>query len=120
MTEGLPELTVYGVFAYIVIKEAFCLVKVVIAKLNGKSASICEVPPACTDWQHRVEKTIGIMAAETHDLRTWHDVRDSDNVPVWYVRKSLEKSMDSLAKRIEQQNTVLLKICDKLDALKEG
>ncbi len=44
----------------------------------------------------------------TRDLHKWHDVRDDEGVPLWYVRKSLEKSIDRLADNVEQQTQVIV------------
>jgi hypothetical protein len=30
------------------------------------------------------------------ELHTWHDMRDEDGVPLWYVRKSLEAAITTL------------------------
>jgi prefoldin subunit 5 len=34
------------------------------------------------------------------DLWTWHNVRDQDGVPVWYVKRSFEESLDLMEKSI--------------------
>lgn len=36
-----------------------------------------------------------------HDLWEWHSVRDSDGVPIWYVKRSLEDSINKLKVSIE-------------------
>lgn len=37
------------------------------------------------------------------DLHAWHAKTDSEGVPVWYVRSSLEKAIDRLAIQLQKQ-----------------
>lgn len=55
-------------------------------------------------------------------LHTMHNVRDSDNVPVWYVRRSLENKIKDmgdaivqLAESNQQIHAVMLKLLERLD-----
>ena len=60
------------------------------------------------------------------ELHEWHDVRDEDGVHVWYIRRSLEKSMSNVAVCLEasrvtqSQQTALLtgavKTLERMDA----
>jgi hypothetical protein len=52
-------------------------------------------------------KKIDNIEKKTDDLYKWHDQRDSDGAFAWYVRKSLEKSIDRLADNIEAQTEVM-------------
>jgi gas vesicle protein len=54
------------------------------------------------------------MEKQIDDLYKWHDVRDSDGVPKWFIRDSLEETMkvmnnnmDKLANNIGEQTVVL-------------
>ena len=47
------------------------------------------------------------LAKMTKDLHDWHNVQDDEGVKVWYVRKSLEQSIDRLAASTEKTNEVL-------------
>jgi hypothetical protein len=45
------------------------------------------------------------VQSEVRDLHKWHDVRDEDQVPVWYVRKSLERQIEKFAGAVEKMST---------------
>jgi len=47
------------------------------------------------------------IAQQTDDLYRWHDVRDDEGIPIWYVRKSLEKAIDNLSENVAKQTVVL-------------
>ncbi|HUW47260.1 MAG TPA: hypothetical protein VMW36_00765 [Patescibacteria group bacterium] len=38
-----------------------------------------------------IEKTVIHIDTKVVELHKWHDIQDSDGVPIWYVRKSLEE-----------------------------
>lgn len=40
-----------------------------------------------------IDLKISDVEKKTHDLWDWHAVKDSDGVPLWYVRRSLEESI---------------------------
>jgi len=41
------------------------------------------------------------MSDQIKDLHSWHDVRDEDGVPVWYLRRSLERQIMRLCEAVE-------------------
>jgi len=43
-----------------------------------------------------VEESVADIGIKTNDLHKWHDVKDSDGVRLWYVRKSLEESINKV------------------------
>jgi hypothetical protein len=43
------------------------------------------------------------------DLWTWHNVRDQDGVPVWYVKRSFEESLDLMEKSITNLENLIEK-----------
>lgn len=49
----------------------------------------------------------GQTADLLRDLHRWHDVRDEDQVPVWYIRKSLEKAITDLTESIRDLRTTI-------------
>jgi hypothetical protein len=63
-----------------------------IETLNGSVTRIKTIENICYDLKNK-----------TDDLYKWHDQRDSDGAFAWYVRKSLETSIDKLASNIERQ-----------------
>ncbi len=48
-----------------------------------------------------------------------HHVFDEDNIPVWYVRKSLETAIDKLAKSIDAQTNLIQRLCTELELRRE-
>lgn len=42
----------------------------------------------------------------TVDLHEWHSIKDSEGVPVWYVRRSLEDAIKDLAVNIARQTEI--------------
>ena len=73
-----------------------------LAKKNGRSMSP-QVEMAVlreTLAPHLAEATR--MGRQIGELHKWHDVRDTDNVPVWYVRRSLETVMADLAAAVRE------------------
>lgn len=84
METGLMQLGVGGIFAVLVLRQVFDFLS---RKKNGWGASK--------------------IARQIDDLHRWHDVRDSEGVPIWYVRKSLDSSIERLADNIEKQTETL-------------
>lgn len=76
---SFTDLGVGGIIVILVLKEVFTFLKF---KKNG--------------WQEQIS-----------DLHKWHNQRDRDGVPVWYVRHSLEDSINRLSKNIAIQNDLL-------------
>ena len=76
-----------------------------------------------------VDRTLNILKSRGIDLQKiarqvdrlyeWHDVSDSDNVKVWYVRHSLEKAISDLTRSIKEQTEFLKNIDNRLDRLEK-
>ena len=82
-TLDLQSISVGAVAVYIVARD---VVPYLIRRRNGKNGTGRE----------------GSTHQMVRDLHTWHDQRDEDGVPVWYVRKSLERSIDNLTVAIKE------------------
>ena len=50
----------------------------------------------------RIERMMGEVLSLTKELHDWHDQRDADGVPVWYVRKSLETTISALTAAVTE------------------
>ena len=72
-----------GTLALLVLREVF-------AFLKGRSAQ------ASNECQRQLQ-----------DLWDWHNLADDEGVKVWYVRKSLERSIDALAENVKHQTEML-------------
>ena len=55
------------------------------------------------------------LSRQVDDLHEWHSQTDEDGVRVWYVRQSLEKAIDRLARTIEAQTKLLDRIDRRLE-----
>ncbi len=49
-----------------------------------------------------IRPDILIMQRKIDELYDWHDQTDADGVKVWYIRKSLEESVDGLQETIKE------------------
>ena len=58
-----------------------------------------------------------VVIQKVTDLWNWHNVRGTDNVPVWYFRSSLNESMEKLSDSIDNQTFALQKITFTLERL---
>lgn len=60
------------------------------------------------------------MHKKVTDLWEWHSVKDPDGIPIWYVRRTFEESInrleDSVSLLKEQLQVSLFRLNDSLDA----
>lgn len=57
----------------------------------------------------KIDKMCGMLntlGRQTADLHEWHAVKDSEGVPVWYVRRSLEEAIKDLSDNIGRQTDI--------------
>jgi len=62
-------------------------------------------------------EVLRVIAKQTEELHKWHDQKDSDGVPVWYVRKSLEVAIGSLSTNIGEQTKVLASMINQMERM---
>lgn len=75
-------------------------------------------------------KTLLHNKKKIDELHLWHDRQDEEGVPVWYVRNSLEKTVERLAEAVESLATsanmqlrsheALVNFMDKIDKKMDG
>jgi len=53
--------------------------------------------------EDRMVKMLDDIQKRTQEMHQWHNVKDHDGVPVWYVRRSLEDAIIKLAATIDKQ-----------------
>ncbi len=102
------DLGVGATFSLIIIKMVFDFVKG--RKRNGD------------DGYKEIEKIKAVsydIKNKLDDLHEWHNVRDNDGVPIWYVRRSLEEAINKLADNIAMQTQLFQQMSLKIDNLKE-
>ena len=95
------------IFAWLVIKE---ILKYVGGKTDRRKLAGEE------DINRDTKKKIDQIYTWTERLHEMHDKTDEDGVPVWYVRRSLEKSIEKLADNIDKQTDVFKLLIDKITA----
>lgn len=66
-----------------------------------------------------VRFAVSKVKEKVDDLHDWHDKRDADGVPLWYVRLSLEGSIKDLGEKICQQIEVQTKILQHMQTMEE-
>jgi len=98
MTTTLEQLSIGGILAILVLREVFGF-------LTRDSTSANR---ACLKQ----------MAKQLHDLHQWHDVTDSEGVKIWYVRRSLEQSVEKLAGAIDTLAGVMRDLGEDVRATK--
>ncbi len=94
----LKELGTGAVFLLIVIKLALDFIKGRKRDDNGNSKEI-----------EKVKMVVYELRDQLNDLHEWHNVRDNDGVPIWYVRRSLEEAINKLAENIAMQTQLFQK-----------
>lgn len=87
MAGDLEQLTLGGVVAVLIIREVLDFVR----NRNSKT-----------------KKNDGEMHQQLRDLWSWHDVRDEDGVPIWYVKRSLETAVSELVTEMKTLNSLML------------
>ncbi len=87
MEQQLLQLGAGGLFALLVLREVFGFLKDRVR---------------CTH-----NAALEQMAKELHEMHEWHAVTDEDVVKVWYIRRSLENTLDKLSHTLDAQTQLL-------------
>ena len=80
-----------------------------VEKLNTAFGSMGELLRVMGDVSRRQED----MRKQLDDLWEWHAKTDEDGVRVWYVRKSLERNVESLTHNIASQTELMKRMLEK-------
>nr|BDD46249.1 hypothetical protein 81 [bacterium] len=67
----------------------------------------------------KFEKEQGEIKGLLDDLWEWHSIKDADGVPIWYVRRSLEESIQSLSNTIKADADRLAQYSKDISKLNE-
>lgn len=73
------------------------------AALTGVLLGLWRVHARTASLPH-IEKKLDLVLTLTKDLHAWHDHRDADGVPVWFVRQSLETAIAKLTDAVVELN----------------
>ena len=104
----VTQLGVGGIFAIIILREVFGFLAKKRDKNGGSSA------------QTDMFTLLRAIEAGTAELVRLHDVKDEDGVPVWYVRKSLERQIERLVMGVASMTKAVDAQTDVLEKLAEG
>lgn len=93
----------------------FAMFGVLVIALGYVAEKVLQYRAKPVDSEARAEyrKKQDAMAERVEKLYEWHNRMDEDGVPVWYVRKSLEKAISDLATAIKAQTIMLQRWMDK-------
>jgi len=97
----ITEISLGGAVALLILREVFGFL------LNRRNASALLAKDAENS----------VLLQKITDLWNWHNVRGTDNVPVWYFRSSLDESMEKLSDSIDNQTMALQKVTFILERL---
>jgi hypothetical protein len=87
MEQQLLQLGAGGLFALLVLREVFGFLKERVRYTHNTA--------------------LEQMAKEVHEMHEWHAVTDEDGVKVWYIRRSLENTLDKLSHTLDAQTQLL-------------
>jgi hypothetical protein len=136
---GLTKEHIFGAvfIAYIVIKEVFVYLrgetKTMSDKVNSMGVQLMELSTIIKDFKE-VEKPIEDLhntvlqcsdmfpqlreqLKRMDDMYLWHSKEDSDGVKVWYLRTSLEKTLDRLSDTLTKQNELIGAAVERIASL---
>ena len=118
MDHAITQIGIGGIFAILVIREVLNFLGK--KKDSPSSAKTCEFDKETKDLLFKLKNQVD-------DLYKWHDQRDADGVPVWYIRRSLEEaivklaaSQESLADCIKHQTSVLERLIHSQEEIKHS
>jgi len=82
---------------------------------NGHTSHIEHEKTA--DMMHNSMQHIGELVK---DLWDWHNVKDQDGAPIWYVKRSLYEGIKELADTMQRDAIILVEHSKELSKLNEG
>ncbi len=54
------------------------------------------------------------LQKQINDLHKWHDKTDTDGVPIWYVRSSMEEAIKALGSNVNRQTEVFRELVHEI------
>ncbi len=91
-----------GALALLILQQVFTFLKQ--RKNNGGNLGCLAL----------VKETVLHTNTLTNKMFDMMDVKDPDGIPVWYVRRSLEKTLAKLEVGIQQQNTLIRELINEI------
>jgi hypothetical protein len=116
MDELLTQLGVGGIFALLIIREVLGFLSKRKERGNGNGNGNGK-PAMTAAVQSDLFQLLREINEGTKELVRLHDVKDEDGVPVWYVRKSLERQIEQLVTGVAQLTSAIAQQVKALEGL---
>lgn len=110
----IVQLGVGSAIVYIVLRLVLDFLKPILEK-QFNIGTMPQLMSACKELAGKIDCSREEMLAvkdQVKALYVWHDQRNQDGVPLWYVPSSLEKAIESLAENVRQQTEVLRSVAE--------
>lgn len=116
MDQLFTQLGVGGIFALLIIREVLGFLSKRKERGNGNGDGNGKSTMSAT-MQSDLFQLLREINEGTKTLVRLHDVKDEDGVPVWYVRKSLERQIEQLVKGVDQLTSAIAQQVIALEGL---
>jgi len=113
VNDTITQLGVGGIFAILVIQQVLTFMG---KRKNGAAPARFTIFDSPED-RKRVVGTMVKCAEQVNKLYDQHQVKDSDGVPVWYVRRSLEDAVKSLSTNVNKQSDLLRELVTEVKTM---
>jgi len=133
MSNQLIQLGVGGMFSIFILREVLTFLKYILNRKSEKLPEVTLVPNEMArlklighqvhDIHNNHKKHVFDDARavqlfqQTDELHKLHSIKDEDGVPVWYVRKSLEKAINNLSENVARQTSMMIQVISKLEKI---
>jgi len=117
-SETLIQLGVGGIVALLVLKSVFDFLKTTKFGRNGRP-TVEELLRKVVDTNSALAEQMRVVTQEVHDMWMWHSQTDDEGVKVWYVRKSLENAINTLADNVDREIGLLERLDRRLERVEE-
>lgn len=114
--ELIPQLGLAGIIIVFFLKEMFAYLRARDEERQSTSAPSNGITLRMNDILAICRK----LDSQIRDLYNWHNVKDRDNVPVWYVRETLENNVKDLTAAIEAMAKAAKEQSETLDEALES
>ena len=101
-------------FVFIIAMFAWMVIKELLKYISKKEATRKQNPES--EAKNDSRKKIDSMHKWTAQLHEWHNQKDKDGVPVWYVRSSFENAINRLTETLEKQIEVFTELIIEMKA----
>ena len=109
MDQKLLELGVGLIAAILVIREVLGFLEK--RRINGDGGS----EKVMKEYMEGTYERVNRIEHQVDDLFNWHNQRDQDGIPLWYVKRSFEESIKEMAEAMREQIKVQTQIARRME-----